>query len=153
MADTQLQTEPVENFFRGNLRQHCPELSKAGLDFICLPFNQVGQEVTVEGVGKVEAGRKLHADGAQTVRSEGVEPIVEAAATSRGEMKLATGREFFLFLNCASDIPLLFEALEDVVSLAQADAPDLAQIGDEPLVQFVPVGGLLSQETQQRVFG
>jgi molybdate ABC transporter permease protein len=91
--------------------------------------------------------------GAGTRFSRRCEPVLKATTAGGGQAKALARRQLRLLLQHARNVPLRFQPVENVVCLAQADVPDLPQLGCDALMQIATVRGLLIQETQQNIFG
>ena len=81
-----------------------------------------------------------------------MQPLLEPAASGRGDLEQLAGRQLLLLLGGRGDVPAGFQPLQDGVGLALAGVPDVAKLVDELLVEGVAVARLLVEEAEQGVF-
>jgi len=88
----------------------------------------------------VDAGARL---------GEGGRPALERVAAGGGQLVGPFRRAGNGLVPLAGNEPLLLEAAEDAVEVADVDAL-VAEHGGQPLEQVVAVGGALAEQKQQR---
>ena len=113
---------------------------------------QFGRFLRSKRVCKVQASDKFDSNGASIACGRCSQPVVKALAARGGEVQELTGRVFFLLQCGRTDIALCFQSFEDVICLALANMPDMAQFGHELLVKFIAVTWLPIKKTKQGIF-